>query len=323
MAVPSPPAVGANLASSVDLGELQRLLSRVAAVFDIDRMLSAPADQAAVIEYYTQSRSLYRNVHSSAGAIHMALSAGGRFREEDYLEQARRVESLFQPVRPRRVLELGCGTAFNSGYLASRHPDIQFFALDLTPLHLQEARQRTRVQDNLQLVRGDFHRLPWADQAFDLVFEVEAVCHVRDLDTMLAETFRVLSPGGRFVMFDGCRHSHFRSLPEPVQIASRLVEQSMAIQTDLVLSDCMQAFEAAGFSLREQQDITHLALPTIKRLQGKARLFYFWPWMARQLLRWNPAFANTVAVYLMPETIRTGAHVYLQTVMERPPPSAA
>lgn len=56
---------------------------------------------------------------------------------------------------------------------------------------------------------------------------------------------------------------------------------------------------------------------TIERLQRKAKLFFVWPWFARQLLKLNPAFVNTIAVYLMPETIRAGAHVYLHTIMER------
>jgi hypothetical protein len=92
----------------------------------------------------------------------------------------------------------------------------------------------------------------------------------------------------------------------------------MAIETDLVLDDCMQALRKAGFAQREQNDVTAMALPTIVRLQRRARMFFFWPWLARRLLHHNPAFVNTIAVLLMPETIRAGAHVYLHTVMQRP-----
>jgi hypothetical protein len=135
---------------------------------------------------------------------------------------------------------------------------------------------------------------------------------------MTHEVFRVLAPAGLFVMFDGCRVSGFYSLPREVQLASRLIEQSMAIDTELVLSDCMHALANAGFVMREQNDVTALALPTIERLRRKAQMFFFWPWLARRLLQANPGYVNTIAVYLMPETIRAGAHVYLHTVMERP-----
>jgi ubiquinone/menaquinone biosynthesis C-methylase UbiE len=75
---------------------------------------------------------------------------------------------------------------------------------------------------------GDFHTLPWPDQQFDLLYEVEAMCHVQRLPRMLGEAFRVLRRGGTLLLFDGCRTSEFRSLPEPVRVAARLVEGSMA-----------------------------------------------------------------------------------------------
>jgi ubiquinone/menaquinone biosynthesis C-methylase UbiE len=297
---------------------LQRYLSQVDDVFGIEAVLGMPASRAAVIDYYTQSRDLYRRVHSTSGAIHMALSEGSAFRTEGYYGQAQRVEQEIAERRPRRVLELGCGTGFNSAYLAARHPDVEFFALDITPAHLAEARERARTLPNLTLVRADFHDLPWAEQSFDLAFEVEAVCHVRDLPGALSGVFRVLTPGGRFLMFDGCRKSDFYSLPVNVQLAARLIEQAMAIRTDLVLGDFLQAITDSGFVLHEQDDITEATLPTILRLQRKAKLFFFWPWFARRLLQRDPALVNAIAVLLMPETIRAGAHVYLHSVLERP-----
>lgn len=298
---------------------LQRYLSQVDEVFGIEQVLGSPAHRAAVIDYYTQSRDLYRKVHSTSGAIHMALSdEGDGFRTDGYYGQAKRVEQQIAARRPRRVLELGCGTGFNSAYLAARHPEVEFFALDITPAHLGEARERARTLPNLTLVRADFHELPWAAGSFDLVFEVEAVCHVRDLPRTLTEAFRVLTQGGRFLLFDGCRRSDFYSLPEQVQLAARLIEQAMAIRTDLVLGDFLRAITGSGFVLAEQTDITEATLPTILRLQRKAKLFFFWPWFARRLLERDPALVNAIAVLLMPETIRAGAHVYLYSVLERP-----
>jgi SAM-dependent methyltransferase len=297
---------------------LRRYLAQVASVFDVEAILGGAGDRAAVIDYYTLSRALYRKVHSESGAIHMALTETGGFRPDGYYGQAQLVEEQVIARRPRRVLELGCGTGFNSAYLAARHPDIEFFALDLTPVHLAETRERAQKLPNLTCIRADFHELPWREQTFDLVFEVEAVCHVRDLPGALAGVFRVLTPGGVLLMFDGCRRADFYALPGEVQLAARLIEQSMAIRTDIVLGDFLRAIDDTGFTLREQTDITPATLPTILRLQRKAKMFFFWPWFARRLLQRDPALVNTIAVLLMPETIRAGAHVYLYTVLERP-----
>lgn len=92
----------------------------------------------------------------------------------------------------------------------------------------------------------------------------------------------------------------------------------MAIRTDLVLGDFLRSIDESGFVLSEQTDITDATLPTILRLQRKAKLFFFWPWFARRLLQSDPALVNAIAVLLMPDTIRAGAHVYLYSVLERP-----
>ena len=108
----------------------------------------------------------------------------------------------------RRVhlLEVGCGPGANVWYLAREGFTVS--AIDFSPSALAQA--KSRLDDEglgayADLRKGDFASLPWADESFDAVIDVEAV-YANDLQTIraaLGEIRRVLRPGGVFfgIMF--------------------------------------------------------------------------------------------------------------------------
>jgi ubiquinone/menaquinone biosynthesis C-methylase UbiE len=49
---------------------------------------------------------------------------------------------------------------------------------------------------------GDVAALPYADTSFDIVFSIEAISHYHEVDRFLAESARVLRPGGSLVILD-------------------------------------------------------------------------------------------------------------------------
>lgn len=107
---------------------------------------------------------------------------------------------LLGPVTGRRVLEVGCGAAQCSRWLATQGADA--VGLDLSARQLAHAR---RIDDGLEgtplrLVQTDATVLPFADESFDLAFSAfGAVQFVADSAAVMREVARVLRPGGRFV----------------------------------------------------------------------------------------------------------------------------
>ena len=101
-------------------------------------------------------------------------------------------------VAGRDVLELGCGTAYLSGWLA--RAGARVVALDLSPAQLATARrcQRT-IGPAFGLVEADGAVLPVRDAAVDIVVSEYGVAPWCDPDRWLAEAARVLRPDGRLV----------------------------------------------------------------------------------------------------------------------------
>ena len=97
-----------------------------------------------------------------------------------------------------RVLLSGAGTGLDFPFLPPRH---EYTALDLTGAMLAQAKKKAAGL-RLQWVRGDSMALPFAPDSFDYVVLHLIMAVVSRPQYCLAETARVLKPGGRILLFD-------------------------------------------------------------------------------------------------------------------------
>jgi SAM-dependent methyltransferase len=99
-------------------------------------------------------------------------------------------------VAGRDVLEVGCGTAYFSAWLATRGARVT--AVDPTPAQLATAR---RMQDEFDLhfplVEASAEDVPLPDESFDIVFNEYGASIWADPERWIAEAARLLRPGGR------------------------------------------------------------------------------------------------------------------------------
>ena len=111
------------------------------------------------------------------------------------------VEFLSETAEQRssrcRVLDLGCGTG--KQLAASHHglAGIQATGLDLFYGMLVQARKRGA---GIHWVQGDSANPPFASGSFDYITNQFSYHHIQDKKRMLSEIFRILKPGGRFVI---------------------------------------------------------------------------------------------------------------------------
>ena len=99
-----------------------------------------------------------------------------------------------------RSLELGCGTGFFTLNLKLAGVVDEAHVTDLSPGMVDVARRNARgLGFEIDGRVADAERLPYDDDAFDLVIGHAVLHHIPDLDAAFAEILRVLRPGGRFV----------------------------------------------------------------------------------------------------------------------------
>lgn len=120
----------------------------------------------------------------------IAPSYNQRYGENDRSGTAAALISLVRDVQAERVLEVGCGTGH---WLAELKPHVpSVFGLDLSTGMLRQARETGPTG----LVRGRGGMLGLAQDIFDLVYCVNAIHHFERPRAFVAESRRLLRPGG-------------------------------------------------------------------------------------------------------------------------------
>jgi len=124
--------------------------------------------------------------------------------------------ALCQVPSPRRILDVGSGTGYLLGLLASRLPDaVELTGVDAAPSMVTVARA-SAGDDRLRFMNGTAEQLPVPDSSYDLVVSATSFDHWTDQAAGLTECARVLAPGGALVLAD-----QFSLLLWPTQLVGR------------------------------------------------------------------------------------------------------
>jgi SAM-dependent methyltransferase len=104
----------------------------------------------------------------------------------------------------KKVLEVSCGAGGGASYITRTLGPAAYTGLDLNPASIEKCRKSHDVP-GLDFVQGDAQNLPFPDESFDAVINVEASHQYPEFQTFLAEVVRVLRPGGYFLYTDNRR----------------------------------------------------------------------------------------------------------------------
>jgi ubiquinone/menaquinone biosynthesis C-methylase UbiE len=129
----------------------------------------------------------------------------------------------------KQVLEVSCGHGGGAAYLVRTLDPASYTGLDFNPDGIAFARKRHNLP-GLDFVHGDAESLPFPDESFDAVINIEASHTYPHFHRFLAETARVLRPGGHFLYAD------FRSFLEFSAWETALADMPMRLGSERVIS---------------------------------------------------------------------------------------
>ena len=126
------------------------------------------------------------------------IAEGMKKTTEWMAEQVDGLNAAFQ------VLDIGSGYGPAGRYLAKT------YGCRVTGLNISEEQNVRNNELNRQqgldglitVTPGNFKQMPFDDAVFDLAWTQDALFHTDELDKVLAETYRVLKPGGQFLLMD-------------------------------------------------------------------------------------------------------------------------
>lgn len=101
----------------------------------------------------------------------------------------------------REVLEIGCGRGGGASYVKRYLGPSSVVGMDLADKAVEFCRQMHRLE-GLRFVQGDAENVPFDDQQFDIVINVESSHCYPSLNAFFREVKRVLRPGGHCLYAD-------------------------------------------------------------------------------------------------------------------------
>ncbi|HSP32341.1 MAG TPA: class I SAM-dependent methyltransferase [Halomonas sp.] len=178
-----------------------------------------------------------------------------------------RLLQLLSPDTHGKVLDIGAGLGGLMRQGAAQ--GFQMTGLDITPgfSALNRALSLRVNQPDappLAWVTGDASALPFADNSFDTVLFQHSLLNMPDVTKVLAESQRVLRPGGRLVMHEVVGGLNVAQLRYPVPWAASSEHSHL-----LTLNELTRLLEAGGFRLDHVEDWSELALEWRQRQRQK------------------------------------------------------
>ncbi|MEP0855500.1 methyltransferase domain-containing protein [Trichocoleus sp. DQ-U1] len=107
---------------------------------------------------------------------------------------------------PANILDVGCGIGGSSLYLAQKF-NAAATGITLSPVQATRAKERAAIaglSDRTSFQVADALNMPFADDSFDFVWSLESGEHMPNKQKFLQECYRVLKPGGTFLMATWC-----------------------------------------------------------------------------------------------------------------------
>lgn len=173
-------------------------------------------------QFYDASSGLWEQVWGEH-MHHGYYGADGQEKKDRRIAQIDMIEELLswagvQPVGAggqtigqqnppiEHILDVGCGIGGSSLYLAQKF-NASATGITLSPVQARRATERARVAGMSQTTDfqvADALNMPFADNSFDLVWSLESGEHMPDKKKFLQECYRVLKPGGTFIMATWC-----------------------------------------------------------------------------------------------------------------------
>jgi len=111
---------------------------------------------------------------------------------------------LVRAKNPKNILDIATGTG-DLAILMSQTNAEKIVGLDISAGMLDVGRQKIdhkKLSNKIEMVLGDSEKIPYEDNAFDVVTVAFGIRNFENLEKGLSEILRVLKPGGIFVILE-------------------------------------------------------------------------------------------------------------------------
>lgn len=145
-------------------------------------------------------KKLYQNAKKPEGS-------GGIFMMNRMNERHRHMAkwgfSTIVVEKDDKALDIGCGGGANIATLLQKITDGEVYGMDYSEVSVEISKKKNKKAvstGKCEIVQADVADIPYEDNTFSLVTAFETVYFWPDMTKALKEVYRVMQPGGRFMI---------------------------------------------------------------------------------------------------------------------------
>ena len=152
------------------------------------------------------------------------------------------VVDLLEDLKFETLLDLDCGTGLLLEQIYDRLPEVKATGFDYGLERLEVAKERFKDKD-INLDFGQAINLPYKDNSFDIVVSTTTFHHYQQPKKVLNEVYRVLKPGGTFIIGDTYMSSVLKYLNRISKPINEVTEMKLYSTEDI-----WKLLNSAGFT---------------------------------------------------------------------------
>ena len=271
--------------------------------------------KADIVRYYQSSQWLYRLFcyNKDTLGIHFGFwEKDTKSRQEAMVNQDKEIIKVGVIKKGDRVLDAGCGVGGTAIYIA-KIIGARVTGISLDPKQVRAACEHAKekeVGERVDFLVGDYTKMDFANDTFDVVYGNESICYASPKASFLKEALRVLKPGGRLVVADGyCAYAP--KTKEEKEIVEAFKE-SFALEEMITGQRMSEEMKKAGFDKVMAISKTTQVVPSIVewgKMADKATI-------VANIARWMPIdemqaiYRNMMAMKMAVKAHRIGLAAY-------------
>jgi demethylmenaquinone methyltransferase/2-methoxy-6-polyprenyl-1,4-benzoquinol methylase len=150
------------------------------------------------VEKKKQVEQMFDNISGNYDGLNRVISFGID------LKWRRKVIEMVKKTNPKYILDVATGTGDLAIAMADSDAE-KIIGLDISAGMLQVGKdkiQKKELNTRIEMVQADSENLPYPDHTFDAITVAFGVRNFENLEKGLSEIYRVLSPGGIFVVLE-------------------------------------------------------------------------------------------------------------------------
>jgi len=221
--------------------------------------------QNRIKNFYDASSGLWEQVWGEH-MHHGYYGPDGKQRKERRQAQIDLIEECLAWAKVQtasQILDVGCGIGGSSLYLAEQF-GASAAGITLSPVQANRATQRAEAAGLSQRVSfqvADALAMPFPNESFDLVWSMESGEHMPDKQKFLQDCYRVLKPGGKFLMATWCHRPTPPALTPDEQQHLEKIYRVYCLPYVISLPDYAQIAQETGFKAIQTADWSEAVAP--------------------------------------------------------------